>query len=62
MPVAAYAVVSNQSSVISLTGLVSSPDGKKAIKVSGEGNDVVELGQKLAEEALAKGAARILNG
>ncbi len=62
VPVAAFAVVSGQSLVVSLTGLVSSPDGKKAIRVHGEGDDALELGQRLAEEALAQGAARILNG
>ena len=60
VPVAAYAVVSGQSLVVSLTGLVSSPDGKKAIRVSGEGEDAVELGKRLAKEALAQGAAMIL--
>ncbi len=60
VPVAAYAEVDPQTSEISLTGLVSSLDGKKAIKVSGEGIDAVELGKKLAEEALAQGAAKIL--
>ncbi len=62
VPVAAFAEVSTQSSVIRLTGLVSSLDGKKAIRVEGEGKDAVELGKRLAEEALAQGAARILNG
>ncbi len=62
VPVAAWADISSQTSDISLTGLVSSPDGKKEVRVSGEGNDAVELGKRLAEEALAQGAARILNG
>ena len=62
VPVAAYGDFRPQTSDLSLTGLVSSPDGKKAIKVTGEGNDAVVLGQKLAEEALVQGAARILNG
>ena len=68
VPVAAYAVVSeqssvssNQSSVIRLTGLVSSLDGQQAIRVEGEGSDAVVLGQQLAKEALEQGAARILN-
>ncbi|MBC8336743.1 MAG: hydroxymethylbilane synthase [Anaerolineales bacterium] len=62
VPVAAYAKVNHQTSTVSLTGLVSSLDGKKVIKVSGEGNDAIELGKKLAEEALAQGAAEILQG
>ena len=61
MPVAAYAVTGEQETVISLTGLVSSPDGKKVIKVTGEGNNAIKLGKKLAQEALAQGAARILH-
>lgn len=60
VPVAAYAEVASQTSKITLTGLVSSLDGKKSIRVSGEGIDAVELGKKLAEEALAQGAAKIL--
>ena len=62
VPVAAWADFRLQTSDISLTGLVSSPDGKKEVRVSGVGSDAVELGKKLAEEALAQGAARILNG
>jgi len=62
VPVAAWADFRSKTSDLSLTGLVSSPDGKKEVRVSGEGKDAVELGQKLAEEALAQGAARILNG
>ena len=61
VPVAAWAEFRPQTSELSLTGLVSSPDGKKEVRVSGEGNDAVELGKRLAEEALAQGAARILN-
>jgi len=61
VPVAAYGDVDLQTSVIKLTGLVSSLDSKKAIRVSGEGKDAVELGKKLAEEALVQGAAGILN-
>ena len=61
VPVAAFAEVRNQESGIRLTGLVSSPDGKKSIRVQGESEDALELGKKLAEEALLQGAARILN-
>lgn len=68
VPVAAYAVVShqssvisNQSSVISLTGLVVSLDGKKIVKVTGQGTDALQLGNELAQQALAQGADKILN-
>jgi hydroxymethylbilane synthase len=61
VPVAAYAsVISDQSSVISLTGLVASIDGKQIIKVTGDGADPFELGKQLASEAIAQGADEIL--
>ncbi|MCP4141212.1 MAG: hydroxymethylbilane synthase [Chloroflexi bacterium] len=62
VPVAAFGLEISQTSSIKLVGLVSSVDGKKSIRVQGEGDDAVELGKKLAEEALSQGAARILNG
>lgn len=61
VPVAAYATVnSEQSSVISLTGLVISPDGKHAEKVTGQGTDAIQLGKELARQAIAQGANDIL--
>ncbi|GAB4549435.1 MAG: hydroxymethylbilane synthase [Anaerolineales bacterium] len=60
VPVAANAVISHQSSVIRLTGLVISEDGKKVIKVAGEGADALELGNRLARQAIANGANEIL--
>jgi hydroxymethylbilane synthase len=60
VPVAAYAAVSGQLSAIRLTGLVASVDGKKLIKVTGEGTDPTELGKQLAEDAIARGANKIL--
>lgn len=63
VPVAAlaqYSVTNNQLLVISLTGLVISPDGKQAVKVTGEGQDAEKLGKELAEQALAQGADEIL--
>ncbi len=61
VPVAAYGEV-DETGKIKLIGLVSSVDGKDAIRVQAEGNDAVELGKMLADEALAQGAAQILNG
>ncbi len=61
VPVAAYAVVSEQSSVVSLAGLVISPDGKKAVKVLGEGAEAEKLGRELAQKAIAQGAHEILS-
>jgi hydroxymethylbilane synthase len=60
VPVAAYAVISDQSSVISLTGLVISEDGKKVVKVTGEGIEALELGNELAQKAIHNGAGEIL--
>lgn len=61
VPVAAYATVnSEQPSVISLTGLVISLDGKNIVKVNGEDTDALKLGERLAGEALQQGASEIL--
>lgn len=61
VPVAAFATVEGQrSQIIQLKGLVISEDGKKAIKVVGEGSDALELGKRLADEALTQGANEIL--
>lgn len=60
VPVAAYAVVSDQSSVISLTGLVISENGKKIVKATGQGTNSLELGKQLATEAIENGADQIL--
>ncbi|MBN2116117.1 MAG: hydroxymethylbilane synthase [Anaerolineales bacterium] len=54
VPVAAYAAA------ISLTGLVISEDGRKAIKVTGEGMDALALGNELAQKAISQGAGEIL--
>jgi hydroxymethylbilane synthase len=61
VPVGAHAVTSNQPPVISLTGLVISPDGKKMVKVTGEGADPEELGKELAQNAISQGAQEILS-
>jgi hydroxymethylbilane synthase len=60
VPVAAYAVISDQLSVISLTGLVISEDGKKVVKITGQGADALRLGYELAQKAIAQGASEIL--
>lgn len=58
-PVAAYARAVNPSHV-EMVGLVSTPDGRDVVRVSGGGTSD-ELGTRLAQEALAAGAARILD-
>ncbi len=61
VPVAAYAAaVSRQLLAVSLMGLVISEDGRKAIKVTGEGLDALALGNELARKAISQGADEIL--
>lgn len=63
VPVAAYAEVSLKSQVsgFRLVGLVISEDGMKAIKVTGEGTDALQLGSDLAQKAIEQGASEILS-
>jgi len=58
IPVAAYAQASGAG--LHLRGLVASPDGSRILRVESTGADPRALGQSLAEEALAKGAASLL--
>ncbi len=61
VPVAAYAAaLSQQRPALSLTGLVISEDGKRAIKVTGKGTDALKLGNRLALQAISQGANEIL--
>ena len=61
VPVAAFAtVISSQSPIIRLEGLVISEDGRKAIQVSRKGMDAQALGNELAQRAIAQGANEIL--
>jgi hydroxymethylbilane synthase len=62
VPVAAYAetLVKPHAPTIRLTGLVISVDGQKAIKVTGEGTDPLQLGHSLAQQAIVQGADQIL--
>ncbi len=57
-PIAAYAQVG--AAKISMTGLVASLDGKQIVRVSGEGEDPLDLGEKLARRALDLGAGNLL--
>ncbi len=61
-PVAAYAQcqISNLKSQISIAGWVASTDGRRVIRVKGEGTDPLSLGAELAHEALAWGAGELL--
>ncbi len=58
VPVAAYASVKDQ--MIALTGLIISEAGKKAIRVNRTGTDAQQLGNNLAQRAIAQGANEIL--
>ncbi len=62
VPVAAYAQTANRGcqTVILLTGLVVSPNGKQAVKVTGQGTDAIQLGSELAQQSIAQGAGKIL--
>ncbi len=63
VPVAAYAQMSDRGrqTMIMLTGLVISPNGKQAVKVTGQGTDAIQLGNELAQQSIAQGASDILN-
>jgi len=58
LPVAAFAEKNNGT--IILTGAVISPDGKQAIRLSAVDKDPFELGERLAQLVLERGAAEIL--
>ena len=58
IPVAAYAPASDAG--LHLRGLVASPDGSQVLRVEASGGDPLALGRALAEDALARGADRIL--
>ena len=59
-PVAALAATTTTPRV-RLQGLVASVDGRQVVRVIGEG-DPADVGERLAEEALSRGADRILAG
>ena len=60
VPIAAHATI--ESDVMTLNGLVASPDGLEVVRAqqSGPSQDAVLLGQRLADALLARGAGRIL--
>ena len=61
VPVAAYAVTNEQSSVITLTGLVISENGEKVVKLTDQGTSALQLGNELAKKAIQQGADEIVN-
>ena len=60
IPVGAFARVENGTIV--MDGIVAATNGAKHIRVSGEGKDPDDLGGRLAEQALERGAGDLLNG
>ena len=59
VPVAAYAGIMERDRD-RLTGLVISEDGRKIVKVTGQGTEPIQLGNDLARGAIAQGAHEIL--
>ncbi|NIQ97469.1 MAG: hydroxymethylbilane synthase [Desulfuromonadales bacterium] len=61
VPIACHGVVEGEQ--LSLTGLVSSVDGKEFLKKTAEGHvdEAEHMGASLADDLLIKGAGRILN-
>ena len=57
-PVAAYALTTDGA--IRMDGLVASPDGRRVVRVAGQGRDPAGLGAGLARQALAQGAGDLL--
>jgi hydroxymethylbilane synthase len=60
VPIAAHATI--QADLMTLNGLVASPDGSEIVRDqrSGPSVDAEEIGQRLASELLARGADKIL--
>jgi porphobilinogen deaminase len=52
--------MSGRLSAINLSGLAISENGKRAVKVTGQGTEAIELGQELARKAIQQGADEIL--
>jgi hydroxymethylbilane synthase len=61
-PVAAYARVNTpDSQELTMTGRILSTDGRMAVQVSGHGKDATQLSSELAQQAIQRGAQKILN-
>jgi hydroxymethylbilane synthase len=62
VPIGAYARIESAdgNSVISITGMVGSPDGAQMLKETMTGTDPEQLGSSLADALIARGAADIL--
>lgn len=62
VPIAAYATLDEEQDLVTLTGLVASPDGKEIIRrvVTGDAEEAFETGQELALAVLEEGGREIL--
>jgi hydroxymethylbilane synthase len=62
VPIGAFATITseNDSTMITLTGMVGSPEGDRILKDTMTGTDPVKLGSELADALIARGAADIL--
>ncbi|OCT14914.1 hydroxymethylbilane synthase [Paenibacillus pectinilyticus] len=64
VPLGAYASVvensSGESTLLTLTGMVGTPDGATMLKETASGNDPEALGRLVAEKLIEQGAERIL--
>ncbi|MED1792585.1 hydroxymethylbilane synthase [Brevibacillus nitrificans] len=59
VPIGAYATI-GEGDLITMTGMVGSPDGKQMFKNTASGHDPVALGIQVAEALLAQGAGEVL--
>lgn len=62
VPIGAYATVESDApdAVVSLTGMVASPDGETLLKAAAASSDPAQAGREVAEALLAQGADAIL--
>ena len=60
LPVAAFAFSTRAEERIDMAGLAAASDGSCIVRVSGNGTDPQELGNRLAQEAISRGALNIL--
>jgi hydroxymethylbilane synthase len=68
VPIGAYAVLdtageaaTTEHQIISLTGMVGTPDGSTILKETCTGVDPVQLGEEVAKKLIARGAEKILS-
>ncbi|OKP96279.1 hydroxymethylbilane synthase [Paenibacillus sp. P46E] len=66
VPIGAFAVLDNEAvksasqRLITLTGMVGTPDGSVILKETCSGHDPVQLGEEVARKLIARGAEQIL--